>query len=165
MRLIWSYALAVRLGVGADALFVDGVIGVSQEDVGETGLQEVHGEEGGLLHNLQRNHMSIAFGNTKIRSWARSAAVMLPGAKVQRSERIIHSFKRSGLCFSLFERSLLVWVTETDNQAWKAGGAMFFIFCNCLKDNLFNLDPSHCGTTQGKGYLSDSLSRTMSSSR
>lgn len=42
---------------------------------------------------------------------------------------------------------------------------MYFIFCNCLKDNLFNLDPSQSGTTQGKGYLSDSLSRTMSSSR
>lgn len=58
----------MRLGVGTDALFVDGVIGVSQEDVGKAGLQEVHGEEGGLLHNLQRNHMSIEFGNTKIRS-------------------------------------------------------------------------------------------------
>lgn len=57
----------MRLGVGTDALLVDGVIGVSQEDVGKTGLQEVHGEEGGLLHNLQRDHMSTQFGNPKIR--------------------------------------------------------------------------------------------------
>lgn len=51
--------LIVRLGISADALFVDGMIGVSQEDVGKTGLQEVHGEERGLLHNLQTNYMSV----------------------------------------------------------------------------------------------------------
>lgn len=42
-----------RLRVGADALFVDGVVGVAQQDVGEAGLQQVHGEEGRLLHDLQ----------------------------------------------------------------------------------------------------------------
>lgn len=41
-----------RLRVGADALFVDGVVGVAQQDVGEAGLQQVHGEEGRLLHDL-----------------------------------------------------------------------------------------------------------------
>lgn len=45
--------LLAHLSISTDALFVDGMIGISQEDVGETGLQEVHGEEGGLLHNLQ----------------------------------------------------------------------------------------------------------------
>lgn len=51
--------LLVHLSISTDALFVDGMIGVSQEDVGETGLQEVHGEEGGLLHNLQNTlHVS-----------------------------------------------------------------------------------------------------------
>ena len=43
-----------RLRGRRDALFVDGVIGVPQENIGEAGLQEVHGEEGGLLHNLAR---------------------------------------------------------------------------------------------------------------
>lgn len=46
----------VHLGISANALFVDGMIGISQEDVGKTGLQEVHGEEGGLLHNLKKYH-------------------------------------------------------------------------------------------------------------
>lgn len=51
--------LLVHLSISTDALFVDGMIGVSQEDVGETGLQKVHGEEGGLLHNLQNTlHVS-----------------------------------------------------------------------------------------------------------
>lgn len=51
--------LIMHLGISTDALFVDGMIGVSQEDVGKTGLQEVHGEEGGLLHNLRnKSHVS-----------------------------------------------------------------------------------------------------------
>lgn len=41
-----------RLRVGADALFVDSVVGVTQQNVGEAGLQQVHGEEGRLLHDL-----------------------------------------------------------------------------------------------------------------
>lgn len=41
----------VCLCVSTDALFVDGVVGVSQQDVGKTGLQQVHCQEGGLLHN------------------------------------------------------------------------------------------------------------------
>lgn len=45
----------MRLCVSTDALFVDGVVGVPQQDVGETGLQQVHGQEGGLLHNLKQN--------------------------------------------------------------------------------------------------------------
>lgn len=44
---------SVRLCVSTDALFINGVVGVSQQDVGETGLQQVHGEEGRLLHNLK----------------------------------------------------------------------------------------------------------------
>lgn len=44
---------SVCLCVSADALFIDGVVGVSQQDVGETGLQQVHGQEGRLLHNLK----------------------------------------------------------------------------------------------------------------
>lgn len=49
----------MHLGISTNALFVDGMIGVSQEDVGKTGLQEVHGKEGGLLHNLQNKlHVS-----------------------------------------------------------------------------------------------------------
>lgn len=43
----------VHLCVSADALFIDGVVGVSQQDIGETGLQQVHGQEGRLLHDLQ----------------------------------------------------------------------------------------------------------------
>lgn len=42
-------SLRVRLCAGADALFVDGVVGVSQQDVGEAGLQQVHGQERRLL--------------------------------------------------------------------------------------------------------------------
>ena len=42
-----------RLGVGADALLVDGVVGVTQQHVGEARLQQVHGEEGRLLHDLE----------------------------------------------------------------------------------------------------------------
>lgn len=48
-------AFSVRLCVSTDALFVDGVVGVPQQDVGETGLQQVHGQERGLLHNLKQN--------------------------------------------------------------------------------------------------------------
>lgn len=59
--------LIVHLGISADALFVDGMIGVSQEDVRKTGLQEVHGEEGGLLHNLQ-NKLHVRKGHTESRS-------------------------------------------------------------------------------------------------
>ena len=43
----------VFLSIRADALFIDGVVGVSQQDVGEAGLQQVHGQEGRLLHNLK----------------------------------------------------------------------------------------------------------------
>ena len=46
------FVSSVCLCVGADALFIDGVVGVSQEDVGEAGLQQVHGQEGRLLHDL-----------------------------------------------------------------------------------------------------------------
>lgn len=49
----------VHLGISTDALFVDGMIGVSKEDIGKTGLQEVHGEEGGFLHNL-RNKLHVS---------------------------------------------------------------------------------------------------------
>lgn len=42
------------LCAGADALFVDSMVGVSQQDVGEAGLQQVHGQEGRLLHNLKQ---------------------------------------------------------------------------------------------------------------
>lgn len=45
----------MRLCVSADALFVDSVVGVSQQDVGEAGLQQVHGEEGRLLHDLKHS--------------------------------------------------------------------------------------------------------------
>lgn len=44
---------SVCLCVSTDALFVDGVVGVSQQDIGETGLQQVHSQEGRLLHNLK----------------------------------------------------------------------------------------------------------------
>lgn len=47
-------SVCVCLCISADALFVDGVVGVSQQDVRETGLQQVHGEEGRLLHNLKQ---------------------------------------------------------------------------------------------------------------
>lgn len=46
-------ALAARLRISADALFIDSVVGVSQQDVGEAGLQQVHGQEGRLLHDLK----------------------------------------------------------------------------------------------------------------
>lgn len=45
---------SVHLRISTDALFVDSVVGVSQQDVGETGLQQVHSQEGGLLHNLKQ---------------------------------------------------------------------------------------------------------------
>jgi len=48
-----SCVCRVRLRVGGDALLVDGVVGVPQQDVGEAGLQQVHGEEGRLLHDLE----------------------------------------------------------------------------------------------------------------
>lgn len=44
---------SVCLCVSTDALFGDGVGGVSQQDIGETGLQQVHSQEGRLLHNLK----------------------------------------------------------------------------------------------------------------
>lgn len=46
-------AFTVRLCISADALFIDGVVGVSQQDIGETGLQQVHGQERRLLHDLK----------------------------------------------------------------------------------------------------------------
>ena len=45
----------VHLGVGADALLVDGVVSVTQQHVGEARLQQVHGEEGRLLDDLKHN--------------------------------------------------------------------------------------------------------------
>ena len=47
------------LRAGADALFVDGVVGVPQQYVGEAGLQQVHGQEGGLLHDLDTGGTNI----------------------------------------------------------------------------------------------------------
>lgn len=45
--------VCVSLCVSADALFIDGVVGVSQQDIREAGLEQVHGEEGRLLHDLK----------------------------------------------------------------------------------------------------------------
>lgn len=49
--LVWRSNGCLR--VSADALLVDGVVGVTQQDVGEAGLQQVHGQEGRLLHDLK----------------------------------------------------------------------------------------------------------------
>lgn len=52
---------SVCLCVSTDALFIDSVVGVSQQDIGETGLQQIHGQEGRLLHNLKhkRQHRQM----------------------------------------------------------------------------------------------------------
>lgn len=47
------------LCVSADALFIDSVVGVTQQDVREAGLQQVHGQEGRLLHDLKHRRHTV----------------------------------------------------------------------------------------------------------